>query len=91
MSSGYRFCECNECFDVTIAPYCFACEAAGCKDSSHGCQVEPQLDEDTNREGLTFPEWIAAAAVPVDDNNALALVEAWKKGEDPTEYRGGAS
>lgn len=53
------------------------------------------LDEEreTNREGLTFDEWMRAA------NNFHPVVGstvgryAWKKGEDPTEYaaQGGKS
>jgi len=40
---GYRFCECNECFETVIGDgptYCDACEAGGCEDSQHGCQAD---------------------------------------------------
>jgi hypothetical protein len=44
-----------------------------------------------NREGLTFAEWLAAAGVRGDYlvavDLALALHDAWRAGEDPTDWR----
>lgn len=47
---------------------------------------------DVNPEGLTFEEWLAAAGFSLrnfGENIELAekLVQAWKRGEDPTEWR----
>ena len=48
---------------------------------------------DMNAEGLTFPEWMAAAGVPlpapidVNREQIRELVRAWQDGEDPTEHR----
>lgn len=51
----------------------------------------------TNKEGLTFEEWLNAARVPTGGaslGTAMSnqkLIRAWKAGEDPTEYRAGYS
>jgi len=43
-----------------------------------------------NGEGLTWPEWLAAATLgkdaPTKGPRLLALKRAWSHGEDPTEY-----
>lgn len=53
--------------------------------------------EHTNREGLTFEEWVCAAGVAawrysytVDNKSGYyspKVRAAWKAGEDPTEWR----
>jgi hypothetical protein len=41
----------------------------------------------TNREGLTYQEWLAAAQVfQLSEETPQALYRAWKAGEDPTEH-----
>lgn len=43
------------------------------------------MTSETNREGLTWPEWAAAAgAKPYGDG---ILRDEWRAGVDPTEYR----
>lgn len=49
-----------------------------------------------NKEGLTFTEWLAAAGIWHDDGELQPLpigssYEAWKAGEDPTEWRAESS
>ncbi len=44
----------------------------------------------TNREGLTWSEWLAASACAglVDsEKKSKVLRKAWRDGEDPTDYR----
>lgn len=47
------------------------------------------LDETgVNGEGLTFAEWLAAAGFDADNRLArITYVDAWRKREDPGEYR----
>jgi hypothetical protein len=50
----------------------------------------PKLEPDVNVEGLTFPEWIAAAGLPIREltlDAAAELARAWQEGDDPTEWR----
>jgi hypothetical protein len=57
-----------------------------------GPQEQPARG-DMNFEGLTFPEWMAAAGVPlpapidVNREQIRELARAWQDGEDPTEHR----
>lgn len=40
-----------------------------------------------NPERMTLAEWMAAAGQSIDDSNAGEFLAAWKRGEDPTEWR----
>ena len=43
--------------------------------------------QETNQEGLTWPEWQCAARMLQATNVTKSkLFEAWRRGEDPTEY-----
>lgn len=50
------------------------------------------LDKGTNVEGLSFREWLLASGYQSQQELApKRLRDAWNAGEDPTEYRNGAS
>ena len=46
---------------------------------------EDEKEEIKNREGLTLDEWLSAAGL--GDVHGTEALEAWDKGEDPTEWR----
>ena len=41
----------------------------------------------TNREGMTLLEWLRAAGYADVKDVVPALIDAWRAGEDPAEYR----
>jgi hypothetical protein len=65
-------------------------------------QIEKEVSMNTNSEGMTWKEWLAAACfgskyagmthanklVSLTDHLYERLREAWEEGEDPTEYAG---
>lgn len=66
---------------------------AKAKDRNYSYKTKKEAHEEVaketyrNREGLTWVEWARAATVPIADGGTLEHRDAWKAGEDPTEWR----